>query len=351
MERAIITLFYLVIITSFFACNSPDSSNENRAYLSIDGRTMGTTYNVQYDDSLNRDFKGEIDSILKFINKSMSTYDPNSTISKFNYGVDSIKSIDSHFEQVFKSSEKIYKLSGAYFNPSVFPLVKYWGFVGGPKPTGIDSTTIDSLLNFCDFETFKVFNLEEKTFISREKKNVQLDFSAVAKGYAVDIICNYIKDKNINNYLVEIGGEVRYAGLNPEGKNWSIGIDYPIIKGEKRKLAAIISSGENSIATSGNYRNFYIKDGKRYAHILNPNTGYSYSSNILSATVVSENCAEADALATALMIGGETLMDSLEKNPEFEILLIKSELNQDGEEVLTPIMSESLKSKVEWLID
>lgn len=333
------------------ACSLSDGNKSEDQYTVINGRTMGTTYNIQYKDSLQRDFKAEFDSILKFINESMSTYDPNSTISKFNTGDDSIKTIDPHFEEVFRVSEKVFYLTNMYFNPSVYPLVKYWGFAGGPKPIKVDSSKIDSLLALCDFSTFKVFDREDETIIARGKENIQLDFSAVAKGYAVDIICKYIKQKNINNYLVEIGGEVRYAGLNQEGENWSIGIDYPIIKGEKRKLAAIISSKDKAIATSGNYRNFYVKNGKRYTHILNPNTGYSFSSNILSATVVSEKCAEADALATALMIGGEKLFDSLENNPEYEILLIKSELNNKSEEVLTPIMSESLKSKVKWLIN
>lgn len=347
---SIITLTYLIAITSFIACNSPKSNNSNRAYLSIDGRTMGTTYNVQYDDSLNRNFKAEFDSILILINKSMSTYDPNSTISRFNSGADSIE-IDYHFEEVFTISKKINQVSLGYFNPTVYPLVKYWGFAGSPRPIKADSIVIDSLLSLCDFNALKISKNEKSTLLKRHKKNVQLDFSADAKGYAVDLLAIFLRKQNISNYLVEIGGEVIYAGHNSEGENWNIGIDYPIIEGEQRRLAAILKSKANAIATSGNYRNFYIKDGKRYAHILNPNTGYSFSSNILSATVVSKNCIEADALATALMIGGKPLFDSLSKSTDYEFILVESVIDSTGKEILKPIISESLKSKVEWLID
>lgn len=342
--------FYILLTLCLLMAACVQQNSSYSKYISINGSTMGTTYNVQYNDNLNRNFKLEFDSILYLINKSMSTYDPNSTISKFNSGIDSIV-IDPHFEKVFTVSKKINKITLGYFNPTVYPLVKYWGFAGGPKPIQPDSIVIDSLLTLCDFNALNVSRNNDTVLLIRHKKKVQLDFSAVAKGYAVDLLGIYLKKQDINNYLVEIGGEVIYAGQNPEGENWSIGIDYPIIEGEQRELAAIVKSKANAIATSGNYRNFYIKDGQRYAHILNPNTGYSYTSNILSATVISENCIEADALATALMIGGKQLFDSLSNNSNYETLLIESFVDSSGREFLKPIMSKSLESKVEWLID
>lgn len=312
---------------------------------------MGTTYNVQYADSLQRNLQTELDSILKLLNKSMSTYDPSSSISQFNFGEDTIFQIDIHFAKVFELSKEVYALSDGYFNPTVFPLVKYWGFAGGEKPQNPDSTLIDSLLLLCDFEAIDLKMDADRYILQRKKLNIQLDFSAIAKGYGVDLLSLFLEKNAIENYLVEIGGEVRFKGLNSEDENWSVGIDFPSLKAEERSLAAIITSKEDAIATSGNYRNHYIRNNTRYAHILNPKTGYSSFSSILSATVLSDNCAKSDALATALMIGGEALFDKIEAENGIGILLIKSETDNNGEEILSPVMSQSLIEKTEYLLD
>ncbi|MEX0813627.1 MAG: FAD:protein FMN transferase [Chitinophagales bacterium] len=339
-------LFYFIVLLSMLlACKQEKNADK---YINISGHTMGTNYAIQYKDSLQRNFKTELDSLLKLVNRSMSTYDPKSVISTFNNSRASVFEVDSHFANVFEISKKLFALTDGYFNPTVFPLVKYWGFAGGAKPENPDSVIVDSLLRLCDFSALQLMDSSNSHFIYRSRENITLDFSAVAKGYGVDLLSQFLENNSIENYLIEIGGEVRFNGINPNNDKWSVGIDDPTSELENRKLIAILKDRNSAIATSGNYRNYYERKGKLYAHILNPRTGYSEQSSILSATVLAENCAEADALATALMINGKQLFDKISKDEvlkkSYKILLIES-----GENQLQPVFSNELEDNLNWL--
>ncbi|CAN5234963.1 FAD:protein FMN transferase [soil metagenome] len=303
-------LFLLPILALLFACNQPVPKATIKE-VKLEGKTMGTTYHVTYLDSAGRDFQISIDSVLVVVNNSMSTYIPTSLISQFNQ-MDSVgeMSVDDHFAQVYELSSNVYKVSSGSFNPSVMPLVNLFGF-GFEKLGEVDSSKVELLRKSVQFDSTRLIyvinpeNFEEFAIIQKKLVNVQLDFSAVAKGYGVDVVGLVLESKGIQSYMVEIGGEVRARGKNKDGELWRIGIDKPEIGARPGvDLKAIIQLDNESMATSGNYRNFKEKDGKKYVHTINPKTGWPEINNTLSVSVIAPNCAMADAYATAFMVMG-----------------------------------------------
>jgi len=254
-------------------------------------------YNIKYLDEERRDFQVSVDSILKALNQSLSTYIEDSEISLFNRN-DTLNFAGPYFYSVLKLSQEVFSITSGAFDPTVAPLVNAWGFGPGRRRT-IDSLDIDSLRNLIGF---KKISFEENQV--RKEPNVQLDFGAIAKGYAVDVVCEFLESKGVKDYMVEIGGEVRCSGRNPEGKDWRIGIEDPTGSLEERELFATAIIGNGSLATSGNYRNFYEKDGKKYVHIISPFTGFPVEHSLLSVSVFSYKCIKADALATGFMVLG-----------------------------------------------
>lgn len=203
------------------------------------------------------------------IDLSMSTYKPNSTISKFNQS-DSGLVVDPLLAEVYKKSIIIYRQTNGLFDPTVAPLVNAWGF--GKDTIAInDSLIIDSLRHLVGLDNTE---LKENLFLYKKMPGIQLDFNAIAQGYSVDLIADYLEKNNIIHYMVEIGGEIKTKGKNANGEDWKIGIDKPIENSNKRELSTIISLTDKAMATSGNYRKFYIKNGKKYSHTINPITGY-----------------------------------------------------------------------------
>lgn len=302
----------ILIVVLFFSCqNEPPVSTPQ--FLKIAGETMGTTYHITYEDSLNRNFKEEVDSILVVINQAVSTYIPDSEISRFNQN-DSINfyTSDHHFIANYLSSVDIYANTNGLFDPSVMPLVNYWGFgYTGKKPVlKMDSLAIDSIQNLIGLNKlyhvlkpdkhYPILMLSKKT----PEFKIQLDFSAIAKGYAVDVVANYFEEKELKNYLVEIGGELRTRGKNSRGKIWTTAINTPRISAQLTDYEAIIKVNNKAIATSGNYRNFHEVNGEWYGHEINPKTGFPEKSNLLSVTIMANDCMSADAYATAMMIMG-----------------------------------------------
>ncbi len=263
------------------------------------GITMGVIqYNVLYRHEDGIDFSMEVDSLLKVWNESLSTYIPDSEISRFNQ--DSCFAFESkYFYPVLASSKRVYESTGGAFDPTVGPLVNAWGF-GPDDPNYPDSSKVDSLKNFIGFSNI-TFDEEN---VCKSVQGVQLDFSAIAKGYAVDVVAEFLKSKGIENLLVEIGGELICFGDKGNDNPWVAGIEDPDVEIEEQKLLAKISLKDRAMATSGNYRNYYIKDGVKYSHTINPSTGYPIQRNILSATVFAEDCMTADAYATAFMVLG-----------------------------------------------
>lgn len=260
---------------------------------------MGTTYHIKYLNENN--YKQDIDSLLKEVNLSMSTYIPESEISEFNRsGLVNVKS--NYFIPVLQKSVEIYKNTNGAFDPTVMPLVNAWGF-GFENKSIIDSSLIDSLLDQISLQHIAFKN---KTVVNTYKKPVMLDFSAIAKGYGVDVVAHFLRSKDITNFMVEIGGEVVCSGFNQEKEVWRIGIDNPKYQEEGgERLSQVIQLNNNALATSGNYRNFYVdSNGVKRAHTINPKTGYPVDHSLLSASVKAKDCMTADGYATALMVLG-----------------------------------------------
>ncbi|HBL73744.1 MAG: hypothetical protein A2W90_12975 [Bacteroidetes bacterium GWF2_42_66] len=308
-------------------------------YSKIAGFGQGTNYHITYENSTGKDYTTAISSILDAFNKSLSIYDSTSLISRVNKNEPDV-AVDDWFVTVFKKSDEINRISDGAFDITVGPVVRAWGFSTAPVPRH-DSLYIDSLLQFVGM---KKVRLEGRKVI-KEMPGVQLDVNALAQGYAVDVVCDFLESEGIKNYLVEIGGEVRGRGVNANGKYWRIGIDKPvdenIMAGEE--LQAIVEIKNVSIATSGNYRSFYIENGVKYSHTIDPKTGRPARNSILSATVVTSDCMTADALATTFMvIGIEKSKELLKKLQGVEVLFIYSD--NTGE--FNMFCSEGMKSMI-----
>lgn len=306
------------------------------------GEALGTTYSVQYFSEKDISFENAMDSIMEEINTSMSTYSTKSDISKINRG-DSTVQVDEHFVKVFKASEKIYKESNGFFDPTVGALVNAYGFGPGKKLKEIDSTDLDSLNKLTGFDKLI---LEEDGTISKEHPSIYLDFNAIAKGYAIDVIGKYLEDKGVQNYLVELGGELRAKGTNLEsGSQWIVGIDDPMQEEGKRSLFAKVKLENASMATSGNYRKYRLDSmtGQRFVHTVNPLTGKAERSNLLSASVLAENCMLADGYATAFMaLGLERSKEMLQRVDGVGAYLIYSGENGEVEVYTTPDFEKQL---------
>lgn len=312
--------FFLLLFLALLqlSCNSGPSER------SAAGKALGTTFHIIYFSEEDLPVEKDLDSIFEIINRSMSTYRENSDISRINRG-DSLVKVDSMFQKVFSLSQKVYSESGGYFDPTVGDLVNMYGF--GPEKglTRIDSSTVDSLMEYVGLNKIKI------TADGRVKKSspeIYLDFNAIAKGYAVDVLGYYFAQKGVDNYLIELGGELLAKGENlSKEAPWSVGIDDPLQEEGNRTLKAAVALKNRAMATSGNYRKNRTDSitGQKYVHTINPLTGYPEKSSLLSATVLAENCALADAYATAIMaMGLEESKAMLKRLREVDALLIFS---------------------------
>lgn len=303
-------------------------------FVSFSGLTMGSiTYNIKYMDKKGRDFKPQVDSILEDFNKSLNHYRPDSEISLFN--TDTIFYFKSpYFYPVLKKSKEAYMLTDGAFDPTIGQLINAWGF--GPEAgQQMDSSMIDSLKQLVYFENI-TFN---KDMVKKEKSGIKLDFSAIAKGYAVDVIVDYLREQGIEHLFVEIGGELACNGENKEGNPWVIGIIDPRSDLIKRETFASLNISGKAIATSANNYNYIVREGIRYVHTIDPASGYPIQSNLLSATVVAPDCMTADAFATAFMVMGlEKSIDLLERENRLNGILIYND--QEG---IKTYVSEELK--------
>ncbi|HEX7014995.1 MAG TPA: FAD:protein FMN transferase [Cyclobacteriaceae bacterium] len=290
------TIFLLASVYVVYTIRKkPDESR-----ISFAGRTMGTTYSVIYYDDQHRNLQASVDSLLVVFNQSLNTYLTDSEISRFNTG-NSLRYDLPFFYPVLKRSKEIYESCGGAFDPTVMPLVNAWGF-GPAKPLDPDSAQVDSLLEFVGMD--KIHFNEDSVW--KEDPRVQLDFSAIAKGYGVDVVAGFLKDKGIDNLFVEIGGEVITSGSNVgERRAWQVGILDPNSTLDEQSYIAIAQLEDMALATSGNYFNFRIENGKKFSHTIDPDTGYPVQRTILSASVFAKNCMTADAWATAFMVMGE----------------------------------------------
>lgn len=309
-------LLCLVLLVAL-GCSGPTLvKNQNS------GAALGTSYAITYISTEELNFQKEIDSVFQAINQSMSTYLPDSDISRINSG-DSTVVVDAMFKEVFQISTDVHRASRGYFDPTVGVLVNAWGF-GPGKQIELDSTKVDSLLQFVGWQKVR---LNKDHTISKQTRELRFDFNAVAKGYAIDRLGQLLHHKKINDYLIEVGGEVLAKGSNTISKNqWSVGIDDPQVEGS-RALKKIINLQDRAMATSGNYRKFRIdaETQQKYVHTIDPKTGFTKNSKVLATTVLAEDCATADAYATAFMamelVDTKKLLDSLKTLDAYIIYL------------------------------
>lgn len=310
--KKIVYLFLMTLVS--LSCKQEKSQTE---LVKLSGPVFGTTYNIQYFSETDTNYQTQFDSLFQVVNQSLSTYIPDSDISRLNRN--ELTEVDHHFIKVFKSSKSIYRETEGVFDPTIGNVVNAWNFGAETKKFLTDSTTIDSLMQFVGFDKVSLSNNS-----INKPTTTYLEFNAIAKGYGVDVIAEYLVDKKIDNYLVEIGGEIRVKGTNVEKESpWKVGLDEPRFDGEQSVYKAITLKDE-AMATSGTYRKFKTDEyGNRYAHIIDTKTGYPTKTNVLSVSVIAEDCMTADAYATAFQaMGIEKVTEFLKKHPELKVYFI-----------------------------
>lgn len=302
------TLILLTSIITLAACTPDTESPANpKPYQKIVGKTMGTSYHISFEmpDAVSaQDVQASIEARLRQINDSMSTYQADSTISKFNrLKAGQTIQIDADFIQVLSDSRLIYEQSHHVFDPTVYPLVELWGFGAKMDVARLQNPPSDSEIQAVRDEIGLdkvVLNGQE---LSKTKDGVGLDFSAIAKGYGVDVIAEVLTSKyHITNYMVEIGGEVATGGVNDKGRPWVLAIDKPVMGSTEsnREIMTTVNLSGQSMATSGNYRNSVTYEGKTYSHTIDPRTASPVAEGVPSVTVIAPTTALADGWATAL---------------------------------------------------
>ena len=288
------------------------------------GFIFGTVYNITYqsDKNLEKEIIRELDKV----DASLSPFNEKSIISKINRNEEAV--VDNYFYDVFNLAMQISEDTNGAFDITVAPIVNTWGFgfKSGSSPT---NQYIDSLKQFIGYKKVRI---NKDKHVVKQDERIMLDCSAIAKGYGSDVVARLFNAKGIKNYMIEIGGEIVASGLSEKRLPWKIGITKPSEDslGTSNELQTILNITDCAMATSGNYRNFYYKNGKRYAHTIDPRTGYPIQHNILSATVIAKSCAQADAYATSFMVLGlEEAKKILERHPQLLAYLIYT--NKDNE--------------------
>jgi len=305
----------LILVLAVLASCQPS----NKEFIRNEGFIFGTTYHLIYDHP--NDLHEEIRVAFNEFDLSLSTYNKQSIISKVNR--DEPVEVDAYFKTVFHKAVEVTKATEGAFDMTIGPLANAWGF-GFSNKDSITQELVDSLLLHMGMDKIKL----EGNRVVKANPAIVLNVNALAKGYGVDVIANLLEAQGITNYMVEIGGELRVKGHNQKKQNWRVGIDMPVDDPQviTRDLQEVISITNTALATSGNYRNFYYKEGKKYAHTISPYTGYPVQHQLLSASVIAPDCMTADAYATAFMVLGlEKSLEIVKQHPELEAYFISSD--------------------------
>jgi FAD:protein FMN transferase len=306
-------------------------------YQKNSGLVFGTTYHVTYQSD--SDYNKEIQAVLAGVDASLSPFNTNSIISHINRNES--MNTDTLFRQVFNLSEQISSETDGAFDITVAPLVNIWGF-GFKHSDKISAQVIDSLRGFVGYRNVTLV----KGMIHKKDPRTMLDCSAIAKGFGSDQVALFFNKKGIKNYLIEIGGEIVAKGKNPTNKSWRIGVDKPIDDSLalKTSIMTTLRLSDVALATSGNYRNFYYKNGKKYAHTIDPHTGYPVQHSILSTTVLAPTCAEADGFATSFMVLGlEKTKKVLSHHPELNVYIIYADSKGSMKTFYTPALKNLIE--------
>ena len=308
-------ILYFTVASCFLACQ-PTAQLPTVQQYHLEGFAQGTYYNIRYYDNQNRNLQPQIDSLLDAFNKTASIFDPTSIISRINRNED--VALNEDFIKIFNIAMEVSQHSDGAFDITVGQLVNAWGF-GAERRQTMNQATIDSLLTCVGYSKI---SLKDGKII-KEYPCIKLDFNAIAQGYSVDLVGLFFDDLGIENYLIDIGGEVLAKG-NKQGKPWMVGIEQPSDeKGNDRILMTSLPLENMSLVTSGSYRKYFEQDGQRYSHTISPQTGHPVQNTLVSVTVLHPQAVYADAYATVFMVMGlEKSLAFLEKHPELQAFFI-----------------------------
>lgn len=324
---------WIAVLVVLAACTG---QQKNEVLVQNVGFAQGSTYNIQYMIPDEVDYQWQVDSILAEIDSSLSTYLDYSLITQINQG-DTNVFLDEHFVKVFKAFQTVAESTNGKFDCTLAPVINAWGF-GFTEKTKIDSSTILSLLKKVGYKKISM----KGDSLLHNPSLLQLDFNALAQGYTVDVIAAFLTGRGIKNYMVEVGGELKARGRNANGKIWRIGIEKPSPEiDEYNRFETVVELPNKALATSGSYRKFYMQNGEKYAHTIDPHTGYPVKHKLLSVTVVTENTMLADAYATAFMVMGvPKTKNYLKKHSSLDAYLIYTNRKGEWETWATPGFSE-----------
>lgn len=314
-KRNFFTLFFLLVGLFFLFFYK----QQDQEYICNTGRIFGTFYNITYQHPDGRNLEEQIIAELHKVDASLSLFNDSSVIARINRN-EPVR-VDPYFTNMYEQAHQVSELSGGAFDITVAPLVDLWGFGRGVRHDVLPMQ-VDSIKAFVGYRTMMV---SEDGYVLKADKRIRLDASAIAKGYGCDVVCRFLQEQGCENCMVEIGGEVVCRGVNPQGKSWKVGINKPIedTAGVVNEMETVLALQDVAVATSGNYRQFYYKDGHKYTHTIDPRTGYPIDHALLSATVVAPTCMEADAWATAFMVlGVDSALALCNEMPDIECLLI-----------------------------
>ncbi len=315
-----------IIVISFASC-------KDVVFNKIAGEAQGTTYHIVYNKD--KVIKTEVDSILNEIDLSVSNYNPKAILYRINNNEQDL-TLDHHFITVFNKAVEISEASDGLFDITVGPLVQLYGF-GSEKKGNINDSVVDSLLQFVGYKKVSIVGNK----LVKENDGIKIDMNALAQGYSVDYVADFFERLGIANYMIEIGGEVVCKGHNEFGDEWRIGIEKPIedsdIQDRQVELIVGFKDEKKALATSGNYRRFFIEDGVKYTHTINPKTGHPAKDSLVSVTIMADDCMTADGYATACLVSGlEKAMDIVEKNDKIEAFFIYFDYKGNYKFIITP---------------
>lgn len=333
LKWLLITTCVSIFFLGGASCSS-EKKGDNKEYFIESGEIFHTIYHIKYASE--KEQSDVINNAFVQLNHSANPFDPTSLLYAINNNTTT--EVDSIFTQILHQAQHLSELTNGTYDITVGPLVNIWGFGFEPSPYpqgDVPSEVIDSILQFVGFRKIEIRNNK----VYKADPRLKIDFSSIAKGFASDLVGNSLRQKGIENYLVEIGGEIAFSGVNPEGKEWTIAIRKPVLDSigleHYNDFETIISlpssKGKRGLATSGNYHNYKMRDdGSIYAHTIDPVSGYPVQTDVLSATIITDNCAWADALATACMaMGSKRAIELLEQLPNVDYFLILA--NNKGE--------------------
>lgn len=308
--------FFLTFLISTFSSISLEKKVRNFYY--VNGYAQGTTYHITYSYSDSVVTKNQVDSILDKIDSSLSLYKPYSLINRFNnsdWGCD----VDDHFSKVVKKSLETFAATDGAFDITVKPLVQAWGFGVNAVKALPDTAVIHALKNCIGSEMLQI----DKSELRKTKSCIQIDCNGIAQGYSVDVLADFLEKNKIENYLVEVGGEIRVKGKNQQDKQWAVGIERPGDDADFLPVQHIIYMNAGGVTTSGSYRKYFTKGSKNYSHIIDPVTGYPVDNGMISVTVIAKDAITADAYDNAFMVMGiKRSFEFLANRKDMEVFVV-----------------------------